>query len=72
MELLLLGNVALIAVCAAWLVPFICILRYGTHIVQEPCLGILLCEIGTFVVLMALAVVNIVILGKKYIGGASG
>ncbi|MCK4722503.1 MAG: hypothetical protein KAT75_04325 [Dehalococcoidia bacterium] len=53
-------NGLLIAVTAAWLVPFFCIAQNGTHTVQEPTLNILIMEIAIFVAIIAFAVWNMV------------
>ncbi|MFU8796496.1 MAG: hypothetical protein ACNA7X_04300 [Dehalococcoidia bacterium] len=52
-------NLALIGMAAAWLVPFICILLYGPHLVNEPSLPVLILEIAVFVGIIALAVYNL-------------
>ncbi len=52
-------NIALLSVCLAWLVPFVYILRYGSHVVNEPNPVILWGELLLFVSLIAFAIVNI-------------
>jgi len=53
-------SALLIAVCLAWLVPFSCILLYGTHVVREPSRLMLFCELCLFVGLVVFGVLNIV------------
>ena len=55
-----LTNALLISVTFAWAYPFYCIARYGTHIVQEPNLGILVLEIAMFTGIIIFGVSNIV------------
>lgn len=57
---LLITSVALLGTCLAWLVPFYGILRYGTHVVQEPSLPMLLFEVGFFVALVGFSINNLV------------
>jgi len=54
----------LISVCLAWLVPFICILRYGSHLVQEPRPAVLIAEIVLFIVFIGFGISNVVHLRK--------
>ena len=54
----------LIAVSVTWLVPFICILKYGTHTVQEPNIFILVGEIIMFGGFVLFGISNLVILFK--------
>lgn len=62
---LLITSVALLGTCVAWLVPFYCIPRYGTHLVQEPSMPMLLYEIGFFVALVGFSISNLVWLFKE-------
>ena len=55
-------SVFLIAVCAAWLYPFICILKYGKYLAHEPVILMLIAEILMFAVLIIFAISNLVIL----------
>ena len=66
---LLITSVLLIAVCVAWIYPFLSILRYGTHLVQEPNLPILLLEIFFFTGTVVFALSNLLILFvvRKYL-----
>jgi len=54
-----LANALLIAMAAAWLYPFACILRYGEHLVAEPALPVLVAEIAIFVAIIAFAIYNL-------------
>jgi len=54
------ANLAMIGMACAWLVPFICILRWGTRIVHEPRLPVLLLEIALFFAIITLGAYNLV------------
>jgi hypothetical protein len=53
-------SIFLIAVCVAWLYPFICIFKYGGYVAQEPNLTILILELGLFIFFIIYAVKNII------------
>jgi len=55
----ILANILLIAVSITWLVPFICILRWGTHTVHEPRLPVLLLEIALIIAIIILGAYNL-------------
>ncbi len=55
-----LSNGLLIGMALAWLVPFIIILRYGSHVVLEPTVAILILEILLFLGIITFAVYNLI------------
>jgi len=50
---LVITTTLMIAIAVTWLVPFTCILLYGTHTVQEPSKVILALEILFFLAIVA-------------------
>ena len=60
MKRLYITSTLLLIVCLAWLIPFISILRYGTHTVAEPNLFVLYGEVGLFVVITGVAISNLI------------
>ena len=62
---LLITSILLISVCGAWLVPFIGILKYGDHLVQEPSLYILVIEILALLGMVVFAFSNLEALLRK-------
>ena len=63
------ANILLIAVCSAWIVPFVCILCYGEHVVTEPNSVILWGELLMLLLVLAFAIANVVGVIRKCIGG---
>ena len=58
---LILTSIFLIAVCVAWLVPFIGILVMGSHVVQEPNAFILYGELLMFILLVGFGISNLIV-----------
>ena len=58
-------TTCLITLCLVWLVPFIGILKYGSHLVQEPSMAVLVTEIALLVGLVGFGISNIIHLRRK-------
>lgn len=58
-------NALMLGLTVTWLYPFFCILKYGSHWIQEPNMVVLLGEITLFVAVLIFGISNIVFMGKK-------
>ena len=66
---LFLSSVFLVAISVAWLVPFLCILLYGEHLVREPGRVTLFGELAMFAGFVLFGLVNIKMLISRWRSG---